>query len=45
MNEPTTALDEAAEPVQPRVLLHMPVDVRSASMAVVALLLGVYTLH
>jgi predicted PurR-regulated permease PerM len=40
-----TAPDEAAEPVQPRVLLHMPVDVRSASMAVVALLLGLYTLH
>ena len=31
--------------MQTRVLLHMPVDVRSASMAVVALLLGLYTLH
>jgi hypothetical protein len=39
------ALNESEEPVQPRVLLHMPVDVRSASMAAVALLLGLYTLH
>jgi predicted PurR-regulated permease PerM len=39
------ALDESAVPEQPRVLLHMPVDVRSASMAVVALMLGLYTLH
>ena len=54
MNEPPSdgdptpdnaALDKSAEPEQPRVLLHMPVDVRSASMAVVALLLGLYTLH
>jgi predicted PurR-regulated permease PerM len=54
MNEPPSdvdptpgkaALNESAEPVQPRVLLHMPVDVRSASMAVVALLLGLHTLH
>lgn len=39
------AVVDAAEPSQPRVLLHMPVDVRSASMAVIALLLGLYTLH
>ena len=39
------ALDESAEPEQPRVLLHMPVDVRSASMAAVALLLGIFALH
>jgi predicted PurR-regulated permease PerM len=39
------AVVDTAEPSQPRVLLHMPVDVRSASMAVIALLLGLYTLH
>ncbi len=36
---------DIAEPANAPVLLHMPVDVRSASMAVTALLLGVYALH
>jgi predicted PurR-regulated permease PerM len=30
---------------QQRVLLHMPVDVRSASMALIAVLLSIYALH
>ena len=44
MDAPTSPA-EPAEPEPPRVLLHMPVDVRSASMAVVAVLLALYTLH
>ncbi len=40
---PTDPAEAEADP--PRVLLHMPVDVRSASMAVVAVLLALYTLH
>jgi predicted PurR-regulated permease PerM len=34
-----------APPEPERVLLHMPVDVRSASIALIALLLVIYTLH
>jgi len=34
-----------AEPEQARVLLHMPVDVRSVSLAVVAVLASVFALH
>jgi predicted PurR-regulated permease PerM len=40
--------EEAPAPVEPeeppRVLLHMPVDIRSASLAVLAVLAGLYTL-
>jgi len=36
---------DAAAPEPERVHLHMPIDVRSASLAVLALLAGVYTLH
>jgi len=35
----------ARDPDPPRVLLHMPVDVRSASLIVLAVLAGIYTLH
>ena len=45
MTEP----DKLADPVEPapqeRVLLHMPVDVRSVSLAVLAALAGIYMLH
>jgi predicted PurR-regulated permease PerM len=34
-----------AEPEPQRVHLHMPIDVRSASLATIALLAGVYALH
>ncbi len=40
--------DEAPPPLKPeaeRVLLHMPVDVRSASLAVIATLMGLFALH
>jgi predicted PurR-regulated permease PerM len=40
----TASGTDAAAP-QPRVLLHMPVDVRSASMALIAVLLAIYSLH
>ena len=45
--EPTPGDFEAAEAERerPRVLLHMPVDVRSVSLAVVAVLASVYALH
>ena len=40
------ARPEAAEPAQPdRVLLHMPVDVRSASLAVIAVLACIFALR
>lgn len=53
MNNPTEAGGVATDPTDspgpvveaPRVLLHMPVDVRSLSLAVLATLAGVYTLR
>ena len=40
------ATESAPAPVEPaRVHLHMPVDVRSAALALIALLAAVYTLH
>jgi predicted PurR-regulated permease PerM len=43
MEAPTAPPAGPDEP--PRVLLHMPVDVRSASTALIAILLGIYALH
>ncbi|GAA4328746.1 AI-2E family transporter [Variovorax defluvii] len=46
---PPSPQEPALEPVEPpepdRVLLHMPVDVRSASLAVLCVLAMVFTLH
>ena len=39
------AVDESATQEKERVLLHMPVDVRNASMIVIASLLGLYALR
>ena len=43
-NKSTDAPEMPAE-APTRVLLHMPVDVRSASIALIALLVGIQTLH
>ena len=41
----TLEAENRQEPEPERVLLHMPVDVRSAALGVVALLAALYTLH
>ncbi len=43
--EPTSEPPTLQSPDVPRVLLHMPVDVRSVSLALIALFLGIGMLH
>ncbi|MEJ8823395.1 AI-2E family transporter [Variovorax humicola] len=43
--DPLPAPEVPAEPRQERLMLHMPVDVRSVSLAVLAALATVFTLH
>ena len=42
---PDLAATPAPEPERERLLLHMPVDVRSASLIFLAVLAGIFTLH
>ncbi len=45
-DDPASAVEPTSAPAEPvRVHLHMPVDVRSASLAVIAFLASVYMLH
>jgi predicted PurR-regulated permease PerM len=43
--EPAAVVEPPEEPEPERVLLHMPVDVRSASLAVLAVLASLFVLH